>query len=83
MTVAREPLLDGERNPSRANTVRLPLGFSGRRQRVERTEGDAHHGTHLSAIASHDRQEHRESRRPEDFSVDEFPSPVFLNVFLL
>ena len=82
MTVAREPRLEGERNPKRAKTVQPLIKPSDREYSLELAKCGSNHGNKLRTIADHDRQLHRLSWSAKDFSVDELPTPIFLYILL-
>jgi len=54
MTVAREPRLEGERNPKRAKTVHPLIKPSDSKYGTELAKCGSNHGDKLGTIANHD-----------------------------
>lgn len=85
MTVASDPLFEGERNPRRAKTEQKDPQNQRENDRMAkhgRTERNADHSEQLCAVADQNREDHRVLWRTEDLAVDELPAPVFLDILL-
>ena len=81
MTVANEPRFEGERKPKSAKTEGI-ISITTTDTIRSRTERDARHSDELGTISDENRERHRPSGRAENFSVNELPAKIFLDIFL-